>query len=174
MGAMKGSTMPKKNWDDIFDPRLLRKAQLGMLWARSISQTYPKIPIAARDTIKAGIEAWHRIKSSSRQRQSYHDWRALNDAMEIGETVCQQIAGKDQGGAYNRLIGAWLKQNDMDDLPTSTRTLMRHVRKHQTGIEAWRNELPPEQKMKMNHPRTIWKHYNERKAAQQQSREPTP
>ncbi len=141
------------------DAGLLRKTKTEMFWKQVVQKAYPKVPIAARDTIEAGREAWDRIRKSGRQRQNYRDWQQLSDAIEVGEFMATQIAGKAEGGAYARLMQAWLKLNGMDDIATSTRTYMRQVREHAAEIEAWRNSLLPEQKMKMNNPKTILEHF---------------
>ena len=158
----KRQPSPKKQRQSKFEvylSKVMQELENKMLWQRVVQQTYPKVSIAARDVIEAGRQAWERIKKSRPQRQNWRDWQQLSDAMEVGEAMAKQIAGKAEGGAYARSMQAWLKLNGMDDIATSTRAWMREVRKHQTEIDAWRNSLLPEQKMKMNHPRTILEYW---------------
>jgi hypothetical protein len=134
-------------------------------WQKKVTDQH--LSTGARTTIEAGRKAWERIKSSSRQRQSYHDWAAVNEALEIAEAECAKQAGKSEGGAYARLLSAWLRLHDMDDLSKSIRLCLREIRKQRGKIEAWRNHLTVDQRARLNHPCTILQHYNECEKQQQ-------
>ncbi|SRR6266498_3051632 len=115
---------------------------------------------AAEATIEAGQSAWKRIKGSSRQRQSYFDWAAVSVALELGEAHCRELAGgMTKGGTYSRLIGTWLRLHDFNDITPAVRSWLREIRNNQTPIDAWRNSLPLEQRIRLNHPRTILEHW---------------
>jgi hypothetical protein len=139
-----------------------------VLWQTKVADRHLSAP--ARATVDAGRMAWERIKSSSRQRQSYYDWAQVSQALQIAEDECTKMAGKAQGGAYARLMAAWLRLHDMDDISWAVRSWLREIRKHQTEIDIFRNSMPPEQKMKLNHPRTILQHW---KASRPNTPEPT-
>jgi succinate dehydrogenase/fumarate reductase flavoprotein subunit len=168
--------MTKRKWEALsqsVDPGALRKLHTRLLWELAVRLRSPKDLMEAEQTIKAGREAWKRIKKTpARKKQNYRDWQALSDALEMGESVCAKMAGKKEGGGYARLMKAWLQLNDMSDIATSTRAWMRAVRKDQLAIEAWRNSLPPEQRMKLTHPLTILKHW--KKASQRPNQAEMP
>jgi hypothetical protein len=122
------------------------------------------LPPATKGIVQAGAAAWERVKTL--KHASFYDWLAVSDALEIGERICIELAGKATGGAYSRFLAAWLDENHMSDITRSTRGLLRDIRKDQTAIEQWRNSLSPERRAKLSHPKTILDAW---KAAQQQS-----
>jgi hypothetical protein len=151
-------------------PDQMRSLIASMWWYQRISEW--NMPLPARVTLQAGQEAWARIKSSPRQRQNWRDWQALSDCFEVLEATCAKHAGKAEGGAYARLLAACLHLNGLDDLDRATRGVLRKLRRHQSEIEIWRNSLPPEERMKLNNPRTVWEHW--RKSQQRPEPEPNP
>jgi len=150
--------MIKRRIDKIFipvNPKMLDRIE----WRSIVSQSFHSKHLV-QQTLEKGQDAWKRIKKSPRKQQSYRDWQALIDAYEVGEELCESLAGKRQGGRYNRLLSAWLKSHGFDDIPSATRTYMRNVGKHQGDIEVWRStKLTPEVRMKLNNPKTVWQHY---------------
>jgi hypothetical protein len=140
-----------------------------MLWNQLVDESFSATSMLAAQTIKQGQEAWKRINSSPRRRQTYRDWQGLMDAYDIGSRICEQVAGKREGGRYNKLLSIWTRTYGFDDIPSPTRTYMRRVLEHQGEIETWRSTLPPEIRMRMNNPESVWKNFSEWKRGQEQS-----
>jgi hypothetical protein len=134
-----------------------------------VAETFSRSTVPVMQTIMAGQDAWGRIKSSPRQRQNYRDWQALMDAYAIGSDICGQIAGKKQGGKYNRLMSAWTQIYGFNDIASPARTNMRRIMQNQGEIETWRSSLAPETRMRLNNPQTIWEHFSEWKRKQGES-----
>jgi hypothetical protein len=144
----------------VYPPGVVRLPRTVEWWAMQIQRRSASLPLASQNVIEAGRKAWKRIKSSSRQRQNYHDWQQVSEALAVGENLAMDLAGKtDQGGAYARLIGAWLRLNKMADIAPAVRAWCREVRRNQAEIDTWRNALPLERRVKMNHPRTLLDHW---------------
>ena len=77
---------------------------------------------------------------------------------------------KPQGSTYRRIFAAWLKQNKFDDMDKSDRFRVLEILANRPEIEKWRSELPPNVRMKLNHPRSVLRYF---KASQQSTAEPT-
>jgi DNA-binding CsgD family transcriptional regulator len=138
---------------------------LQHMWTIKIRKKSTGLSTGTQQIVEAGRNAWLRIKSSSRMRQNYRDWQAVSDALQIGEDLAQELAGgTDRGGAYSRLVGAWLRENEMSDITPAVRAWCREIRRNQIEIEAWRNSLPADQRAKLNHPRTVLEHWKRAKS----------
>src|SRR5262249_7762721 len=52
-------------------------------------------------------------------------------------------------------VSDWREKNSKGERTT----WMRDVRRHIAAIEAWRSQLPIEERVRLSHPRTIWEHF---------------
>jgi hypothetical protein len=85
----------------------------------------------------------------------------LSDAMEIGEGLATEIAGRSDGANYSRALSAWLQIHKLDNMDRTTRMLLRDIRRERFLIELWRSQLPVETRATMNHPMVVLKHFEE-------------
>jgi hypothetical protein len=112
----------------------------------------------AADDIAAARAAWQRLRN---ERQT-NDWVLIGRALAIGRAVCmrQASANKPHGFAYNRMMGAWLRENGLDGVSTQERYRAVLVLENLPAIELWREALPEERRRKLNHPGAVWAHWH--------------
>jgi hypothetical protein len=123
----------------------------------------PTMSAPQRQGVAFGVEAWRGFET---KKLTWHDWAKISQSLEIGEAVCAEAAGKSEGGKYGRLYSKWLEANGLDNIANSIRTWLREIRHHQSEIDAWRNNLPLEQRVRLNHPKTVLQAWKKYKASQ--------
>lgn len=113
---------------------------------------------------KDGKAAWGRIKKAS--ERVFNDWWTVADAIEALQTEAMNLAGiplesnrPPSGAAYSGAMSQLLKQYGMDDLTAEERSLVMKMQRHKPGIVGWHQSLPPEQRRKINHPKSVFRHW---------------
>jgi hypothetical protein len=124
----------------------------------------PTMSAPQRQGVAFGVDTW---RSFDTKKLTWFDWAKISQSLEIGEAICAEAAGKSEGGKYARLLSGWLKENGLNTVDDSIRSWLREIRRHQSEIDAWRNSLPIEQRVKMNHPKNVLKAWRKHKASQQ-------
>jgi hypothetical protein len=115
---------------------------------------------AERQCVTAGVKAWEDTE------RTWEDWLKISNALQVGEKICRDEAGKDEGGRYNRLYSAWLLQQGLDAIPSSVRSYLKTLRENRIEVEQYRAWLPDEKRMRLNDPKRVLEGYLEWKAAQ--------
>jgi hypothetical protein len=143
---------------------LFTRRKLSHLTEKDWKMLIPAMTAPQRQGVAQGAEAWSTFET---KRMTWWDWMQVSDALSIGESICAEASGgQNRGGKYIRLYGKWLEENGLDNIAKTVRAWLREIRQHQTEIDAWRNSLPIEQRMKMQHPRTVLRKWKQWKAEQ--------
>src|SRR5262249_10965871 len=61
----------------------------------------------------------------------------------------------------NMAFGDWLVRHELDDMDKGDRSRLFAVMKNLPEIEGWRQRLPLGERLKLNHPNTIWRRWKE-------------
>ena len=107
-----------------------------------------------RDRIaRQGTEAWKRLK----QEKSWHDWLKVGEALQVGRTwaMAQAQTNKPESGAYNIAFGEWMQRYKLDDMDKGARSRLFKVMEALPLIEQWRQTLTATERMKLNHPHSV-------------------
>ena len=113
----------------------------------------PPVPVAVRQ----GQEAWQRLRSHS----TWEDWKKVGAALVIGraEAMRDGHVNKPKGRSYNAAINAFLKKFGFDGLDSGDRSRLFDVMDHQNRIEAWLGKLLPKERLRLNHPASVWRRW---------------
>ena len=105
----------------------------------------------------SGQVAWKRLKKGGRD---WGDWITVGEALTAGREVAMRGAETNQpeGAAYNQLFGQWLTRYGLHDMDKSDRARLLKVMEHLGDLE-WRQSLDMTQRLKLNHPSTVWRHW---------------
>lgn len=129
--------------------------------------------------IERGREAWNRLQKD----QTWEDWMTVAVAVDIGRQHALNISGKNAPGGkgYNKAFSNWLKENGFDNIDGAARKHMLDCFDQRGAIEKWRAILTTTQRLKINHPTTVWRNWQssihepkpkaERKPSKQQQTE---
>jgi hypothetical protein len=108
--------------------------------------------------------AWKRIRETA--DGTFESWVAIGRALKVGRRLALAAMSakvgngkKPFGGAYNKLIGPWLKENGLDDIDPATRSDAIWVVDHLPEVSEWRDALPQYRRVGLNHPGNVKKEY---------------
>src|SRR6516162_2676481 len=108
-----------------------------------------------RQVCTAGSKAWVRLKKN----KTWSDWLAVGAALQIGREVSMHYAGvnKPEGKGYNIAFGEWLTEYKLDDMDKADRSRLFSVMDELPRIEEWRRTLTTTERLRLNHPSTVWR-----------------
>jgi hypothetical protein len=116
--------------------------------------SYPEAEIVSQ-----GVDAWRRLQQN--QRTSWQDWIRVGHALLIlrRDTMLETKANRPMGWRYNAAFGAALKANGLDGINGQDRYRLLICLEHEIEIESWRATLTDVQRLRWNHPNSIWMHF---------------
>jgi hypothetical protein len=107
-----------------------------------------------------GSKAWTRLKHNS--LQNWIDWLLVGAALLIGRREAMRIACSNRpiGGRYRQAFTWWLRENGFSDLEKRTRADLLRTMECLEQIELWRAGLKEDDRLRINHPTTIWRRWS--------------
>ena len=116
----------------------------------------PVIDAAADDPVALGREEWLRLKEDA--PVTWDKWRKIGAAVYIGrqETMAAVGAKKPKGKKYNVRFGHWLQLNGFDDIDSGDRGKLLRIMENLSAVEAWRATLSEADRLRWNHPYSVW------------------
>jgi hypothetical protein len=105
--------------------------------------------------VELGRAAWARRK----QGADWEDWKAVGAALLVGrqEAMRKAQTNKPTGKAYTTAFSNWLQINQFDDLDKSDRAKLLSIMERLDEVEAYRASLSPAERMRWNHPNSVWR-----------------
>jgi hypothetical protein len=112
---------------------------------------------ATEQAVAHGREAWQRIKSDG----TWEDWVLVGQALEIGRAEAMRRSGSNQprGRGYNEAFSAWLSKNSFAKIDKGTRSRLADCMEHRAEIEQFRANLELGERLRLNHPNSVWRHW---------------
>ena len=113
--------------------------------------------LTVQAVIDRGRQAWKNI----RRDQAFEDWLMVGRALLIGRGAAMAEAGKNtpQGKGYATAFGKWLSDNGFADMDKGDRTRLTHIMDHEAEVIAWRNTLTLTERLRLNHPTSVWRRF---------------
>ena len=107
--------------------------------------------------ILRGQEAWARL----RQELAWEDWLAVGEALRLGRHLAMLEARTNEpsGKRYQAIYGDWLRQNGFDEIDKGDRSRLFDCLENLSAIHGWRQTLPLNQRVRLNHPNSIWRNW---------------
>jgi hypothetical protein len=106
--------------------------------------------------VQDGQQAWVRLRNNS----TWKDWKAVGAAHVVGRTEAMRDAhtNKPEGRGYCAAFSAWARKYGFD-LDKGDRARLFNVIDHLAEIESWLAKLTPTERLRFNHPNTIWRRW---------------
>jgi hypothetical protein len=122
--------------------------------------------------IHDGQQAWARLHDHS----TWQDWKAVGAAHVIGRAAAMHDGhtNKPKGRSYCAAFSAWAKKFGFADLDNGDRTRLFNVMDRLAEIEAWLAELPSTERLRLNHPASIWRRWKAATADPNAEKKPSP
>jgi hypothetical protein len=111
-------------------------------------------------TVRAGREALQRLRAS----KDYDDWIVVGKALAVGREHAKRAAGVTRpfGKPYVMAFSTWTKTNHFAEIHKSVRGVLLKIIDNLAEIDAWRNRLSEDLRLRLNHPDSIWRHFAQR------------
>jgi hypothetical protein len=100
-------------------------------------------------------EAYDDLHDQKRDKNDWAKWMFIADGLMLGRRWAMARAGTQapEGRGYNTAFGQWMATRHWArDLDKPTRNDLFWCAEHRSEIEAWRDELQPQERAKKNHP----------------------
>jgi hypothetical protein len=153
-----GAEVSEVRFDDGAE-RNIPNVHLRRVEATKVELDNPALPIEppVHAAVRQGQEAWQRLRSHS----TWEDWKKVGAALVIGraEAMRDGHVNKPKGRSYNAAINAFLKKFGFDGLDSGDRSRLFDVMDHQNRIEAWLGKLLPKERLRLNHPASVWRRW---------------
>jgi hypothetical protein len=97
---------------------------------------------------------------------SYQDWITVGRALLIGRAHSMYEAGinKPEGSRYAACFSRWLADTKLDKVADKgTRSRLLDLLDHIEDVEKWRQTLATNRRLELNHPNTVWRHWQRSK-----------
>jgi hypothetical protein len=111
------------------------------------------------DAYREARDALQRLNTG----RDWSDWQKVGAALVAGRAEAMRTANtnRPKGRRYNEAFGAVLKREQLgtDRLDSATRNQLLRIEENKAAIEEWRATLTPAQRVRLNHPSSIWRHW---------------
>jgi hypothetical protein len=108
---------------------------------------------------------------------SYQDWVTVGRALLIGRAHSMYEAGtnKPQGSRFAACFSRWLAGTKLDSVADKgTRSRLLDLLDHIEDVERWRQTLPANRRLEINHPNTVWRHWQRSKVVRDPNKAQKP
>lgn len=120
-------------------------------------------PTKLNQIVSDAQAAWARLNNSN----TWADWVLVATALAAGRGEAMLMAGtnKPSGTKFKREINRWLKEKNLDAIDKTTRSRAIECFEHLADIEKWRVTLSVSERLALNHPTTILRHWKRKTVA---------
>jgi hypothetical protein len=112
-----------------------------------------------------------RALKSLKKERSWLAWLAVGEAVAEGRREAMELVGTNRpiGAAYNKAFSEILRREKLgtEELPSATRNQLFDIIDHRGEIESWRSTLEPFERIKLNHPDTVLRHWKKTATARE-------
>ena len=113
--------------------------------------------------VTRGREAWRSLRND----ETWEKWVAIGRAIEAGKGAIMRVLHTNQpkGRAWSQTFGAWLAENEFDQIDKGVRSRLQTCLDRLPEIEAWRVSLGLTQRLQLNHPNAVLRRWQAASAA---------
>jgi hypothetical protein len=115
------------------------------------------------EVIRQGQAAWNRLRGNS----TFVDWVHVGAAHVLGRATAMRDAhtNKPEGRGYNAAFAAWARKFGFADFDKGDRARLFNMMDNLKEISAWLDKLPPKERLRLNHPSSVWRRWGAATAA---------
>jgi hypothetical protein len=126
------------------------------------------------EIVRLGVEAAGRLTAG----HHYADWIAVGRAAAVGRTEAMReaLVNKPEGRGYAEALHHWLVRTGLVKVvgDKGARARLLDLIDHHDQVEAWRNTMPANVRLELNHPNTVWRHWKKATAVSDPDKQPKP
>ena len=150
---------PRRTPDNFAAEVRARRADHPAEQSSELSET---TQVSDEQVIARAQEAANRLVAGA----SWQDWLAVGRALRIGRAHAMYEAGTNQptGSRYAACFGRWLAAVKLDKVADkATRSRLFDLLDNLDAVEKWHQSLPTNRRLAINHPNTVWRHWQRSK-----------
>jgi hypothetical protein len=112
-------------------------------------------PSSSTQIIRRAQEAWSRLAGD----RTWEDWLAVGDALLLGRSEAMRDAHSNEpkGRRYENAFGTWLDRHGFSKVDKGDRHRLIECLTHRAEIEKWRATLTRTERLRLNHPSTVFR-----------------
>jgi hypothetical protein len=112
------------------------------------------------EIVRRGREAWSRLEAG----RSWEDWLAVGEAIHVGRHRAMVEANTNQprGSRFNSIFSEWLQETGFHTLDKGDRSRLLRCLEYRAEIDAWRQTLPANKRLQINHPNSVWRNWQKK------------
>jgi hypothetical protein len=112
--------------------------------------------------VTRGREAWQSLRND----ETWEKWIEIGRAIEAGRNAIMRHLHTNQpkGRAWSETFGAWLQENEFDQIDKGVRSRLLTCLENLPAIEAWRQTLGRTLRLQLNHPNAVCRRWQTAKA----------
>ncbi|MBV8096101.1 MAG: hypothetical protein JO110_23285 [Acetobacteraceae bacterium] len=134
-----------------------------------------KLDPDTQTVVARGREAWRTLRND----ETWEKWVAIGRAIEAGRLAIMRLLNTNQpkGRTWSQTFGAWLQENEFDQIDKGVRSRLQDCLDHLPEIEAWRQTLGLTLRLQLNHPNAVlrrWQAARQAPAAKDTGSSPRP
>jgi hypothetical protein len=116
----------------------------------------PPIDSDENPVVRDGLEVWERLKAAS--RMTLKDWLIVGAALVEGRThaIAAAKTNKPSGPKYSQQFHFWMEINGFAEIDKATRSKLLWLMESWPQVEKWLEGKTKAERVKWNHPHTIW------------------
>ena len=131
-------------------------ALLRLIWEKAVTDDDKRTERQRRDAeVESRAATAYDDLFTHKDRNDWAKWMFIADGLMVGRRWALAKAGTQEpvGRGYNTAFSQWMATRHWArDLDKPTRNHLFWCADHRSEIEAWRDELPPQERVKKNHP----------------------
>jgi hypothetical protein len=118
--------------------------------------------------VARGREAWRTLRND----ETWEKWIAIGRALDAGRTAIMRQLGTNQpkGRIWSEVFGAWLRENDFDQIDKGVRSRLQTCLDNLADIEAWRQTIGLTLRLQLNHPNAVLRRWQAMRQASPKER----
>src|SRR5262249_27703897 len=122
--------------------------------------------------VQAGVDAWTRLKKD----RAWADWVTVGEALLVGQAEAMRSAhtNRPEGRRYDHELADWLRHSGFDGLDKGTRSRLLACLANREAIETWRQSLPPSDRLRLNHPKSVLARWRQATTKKPEAKGPSP
>jgi hypothetical protein len=133
----------------------------GNIGGGALSGTSHETGKVIDEIAKRATRAWGELKKT----RDFNLWWKVGEALQALQQEAMNEAGitarsnsRPAGIVFNRAMGELLRQYKLSDIDKGDRSRLLQMMQFRAEITEWHQGLPDSQRVRFNHPSTVWRH----------------
>jgi hypothetical protein len=127
------------------------------------------------DIDRLGVAAYKALMRLKKCKD-WGDWMIVADGLSAGRQLAMKSAGtnRPRGRGYNETFSQWLVRHKLGEIDKPVRANLLLIAEHRSEVEEYRESLPLAERLRLNHPTVMVRHWQKATAEARKPKAPKP